>query len=58
MIEIEKKLKDWYHKLTLFKVWVLNYKSDERWGAISEVFPKNCNVMLPYLKTLQCHFYH
>jgi hypothetical protein len=31
-------LKDGYFKLTLFKVWVLNYKSDERSKIISEFF--------------------
>jgi hypothetical protein len=35
-----KKLKDVYFKLTLFKFWVLNYKSDKRSRVISEVFPK------------------
>jgi hypothetical protein len=34
-----KKLKDEYPKLTLFKVWVLICKSDEKWGVVSEVFP-------------------
>jgi hypothetical protein len=32
-------LKDEYPKLTLFKVRVLNCKSDKRSGVISEVFP-------------------
>jgi hypothetical protein len=36
---IWKKLKDEYPKLRLFKVWVLNCKSDEILGVISEVFP-------------------
>jgi hypothetical protein len=39
MIEIEKKLKDGYPKLTRFKVSVLYFQSDERSGVISEVFP-------------------
>jgi hypothetical protein len=30
MIEIEKKLKDEYSKLKLFKILVLFFKSDER----------------------------
>jgi hypothetical protein len=41
MIEIEKKKsKDGYPKLTLFKVWVTYFESDERSGVISEVLPK------------------
>jgi hypothetical protein len=33
MVEIEeKKMKDRYPKLTLFKVWVLNCKNDEKQG--------------------------
>jgi hypothetical protein len=35
-----KKLKDRYHKLILFKVWVSFYKSDETTGVISEVLRK------------------
>jgi hypothetical protein len=34
-----KKLKYGYPKLTLFKVWVLDWKSNEKLGVISEVFP-------------------
>jgi hypothetical protein len=37
--KIEKKLKDKYHKLTIFKVWKPYFKTDERSGVISEVFP-------------------
>jgi len=33
-------LKDEYTKLTLFKVWVLNCKSDERSEVISKTFSK------------------
>jgi hypothetical protein len=33
-------MKDRYSKLILFKVWVLNCKSDERSEITSEVFPK------------------
>jgi hypothetical protein len=40
MVEIEKKLKDGYHKLTLFKDGYPNWKSDERLGVISELLPK------------------
>jgi hypothetical protein len=32
------KLKDGYSKLTLFKVWVINCKSNKISGVISEVF--------------------
>jgi len=32
------KLKDKYLKLTLVKIWVLNYKSDETSEIISEIF--------------------
>jgi len=32
-------LKDRYHKLTLFKIWVHFLKNDEKSGVISEVFP-------------------
>jgi hypothetical protein len=40
-VEIEKKkLKDGYPKLTLFKVWVPSYKTNERLEIISEVFSK------------------
>jgi hypothetical protein len=35
-----KKMKDGYPKLTLFKVWVLNCKNDERSRVISEVLKK------------------
>jgi hypothetical protein len=31
-----KELKDRCSKLTLFKCWILNCKSDERWEVISE----------------------
>jgi len=37
MVEIEKKLKDEYLKLTLFKVCVHFFKSDENLEVISEV---------------------
>jgi hypothetical protein len=30
MVEIEKKLKDEYSKLTLFEVWVPFFKNDEK----------------------------
>jgi hypothetical protein len=36
-----KKLKDRYPKLTLYKVWVLHCKNNERSGVISEVLHKN-----------------
>jgi hypothetical protein len=35
-----KKLKDEYTKLTLFKVYGYDCKSEERSGVVSEVFPK------------------
>jgi hypothetical protein len=41
-----KKLKDWYSKLRLFKVWVLNCKNDERSEVISEVFPERMKMKL------------
>jgi hypothetical protein len=37
MVEIEKKLKDRYSKLTLFKIWVFNYKNDKTSNIISDV---------------------
>jgi hypothetical protein len=33
-----KKLKDWYIKLTLFKIYGCDCKSVERLGVVSEVF--------------------
>jgi hypothetical protein len=39
MIEVGKNLKDKYSKLTLFNVWVLNYKSNEKSWVISEFYP-------------------
>jgi hypothetical protein len=41
VIEIEKKkMKDGYPKLTIFKVWIPYFKSDEKiLGVRSEVFP-------------------
>jgi hypothetical protein len=38
-IKGKKKLKDKYHKLILFKVLILNCKSDERSMVINKVFP-------------------
>jgi hypothetical protein len=40
MVEIEKKLKDGYPKLKLFKVLVPFFKIDKRSEIISEVFQK------------------
>jgi hypothetical protein len=49
-------LKYGYSKLTLIKVWVPYFKSDERSGVISEVLPNSQNTP-PFLrkkkKTLQ-----
>jgi hypothetical protein len=36
--EKEKQLKNGYPKLTFFKVWVLNFKSNKRSGVISDFF--------------------
>jgi hypothetical protein len=38
VLKLKKKLKDGYSKVILFKVWVPNYKSDERSRVISEIF--------------------
>jgi hypothetical protein len=36
----KKKIKDWYTKLTLFKVYGYHCKSDKKSGMVSEVFPQ------------------
>lgn len=37
---MKKKLKDEFSKLTLYKVWLLNYNSDKKSKIISEGFIK------------------
>jgi hypothetical protein len=34
----KKKLKNGYSKLTIFKVWIPYFKSDERSRVINEIF--------------------
>jgi hypothetical protein len=39
-LKLKRKLKDGYAKLTLFKVWIHFFKSDEKSRVISEISQK------------------
>jgi hypothetical protein len=60
-------LKDGYPKLTLFKVWVLFFKTDEKSGVISEILHmkysslplgapfKAKSILNGIIKNMECH---
>jgi hypothetical protein len=47
-LKLKRKLKDGYAKLTLFKVWIHFFKSDEKLRVISEISQKNKETTYTY----------